>query len=358
MVDLTRREFVRKVAGAAGLTFVGCGASAQSTSPAASTRRVVSVNGRRIRTVDIHAHCLVPAAAALLNQQPNRSALLPLAGEPQETRVAAMDRAGIDVSALSINLNWYGADRDLATQVVTMQNEQLAEFCAAHRDRFVAFASVALQFPELAASQLESCVRNFGFRGVAIGTMAGRRELADRSLDPFWKKAEELGVVVFVHPLATSDPNGRLAGNGALANAIGNPLELTIALSHLIFEGTLDRYPGLKVCAAHGGGYLPSYAHRSDRSCSVFPEQCTPGQPQKAPSRYLKQLYYDSILFTEEGLRHLASEVGAQQIVMGTDAPYPWVDAPVDVILRTPGLSDRDRAAILGGTAARLLGIQ
>jgi aminocarboxymuconate-semialdehyde decarboxylase len=338
---------------AGGLTFVACDAFAQSLPRTA--RRVVDLSGRRIKTVDVHAHCIVPAAAALLNQQPNRSELLPLAGEPLADRLAAMDRLGIDVAVLSINLNWYGAERDLATQVTTMQNEQLAEFCTTHRDRFAAFASVALQFPDLATVQLEQAVTKLGFRGVAIGTLAGRRELSDRALDPFWAKAEELGVLVFIHPLATSDPNGRLDGNGALGNAIGNPLELTIALSHLIFEGTLDRQPGLKICAAHGGGYLPSYMHRSNHSCDVFPEQCTPGQPRKAPGEYLKQLYYDSIVFTEEGLRHLAAEVGAEKILLGSDAPYPWVESPVDVVLRTPGLTDGARAAMLGGTAARLL---
>jgi aminocarboxymuconate-semialdehyde decarboxylase len=355
-VKSTRRKFLIDCALAGGIAFTGCEGLAQSTGRQAS-RRVIATNGRRIRTVDVHTHCLVPEAAALLSQQPNRRERLPLTGEPLDARIAAMDQQGIDVSVLSINLNWYDADRDLATHVVTLHNEALSGFCASHRDRFAAFASVALQFPDLAAEQLETAVRKLGFRGVAIGTMVAGRELSDASLRPFWAKAEELGVLVFIHPLATADPNRRLAGNGALANAIGNPLELTIALSHLIFEGTLDRHPGLKICAAHGGGYLPSYMHRSDRSCAVFPEQCTAGQPKLRPSEYLKRIYYDSIVFTDEGLRHLAAEVGAQQILLGTDAPYPWVDAPVDLVLQTRGLKDSEREAILGGTARRLLGL-
>ena len=120
-----------------------------------------------------------------------------------------------------------------------------------------------------------------------------------------------------------------------LENVIGNPLETTIALSHLIFEGTLDAFPGLKICAAHAGGFLPSYAARSDQGCVTFPARCTKTL-KKRPTVYLKQLYYDSIIFTPEGLRHLIAEVGASQIVMGTDFPFPWTKIAVDHILSTP----------------------
>ena len=253
--------------------------------------------------------------------------------------------------------NWHDVDRDLAERVVTIQNETLAAFCSTHADRFAALASVALQFPDLAAAQLERAVKTMGFRGVAIGTTVAGDELADTKFHPFWAKAEELGIVVFVHPLDAPDPAHRFAGSGALGKVIGHPLETTIALSHLVFEGTLDRFPGVKICAAHGGGYLPSYMNRSDGGCGVFPEQCTPGVPKKRPTDYLKQMYFDSIVFTAEGLRHLAAEVGAGRIVMGTDYPYPWVADPVDHILKTPGLTDADREAILGGTASRLLGL-
>ena len=142
-----------------------------------------------------------------------------------------------------------------------------------------------------------------------------------------------------------------------LGNVIGNPLETTIALSHLIFEGTLDRFPGLKICAAHGGGYLPSYMTRSDRGCETFPTQCTAGVPKLKPTEYVQRIYHDSLVFTPEALRHLVAEVGASRVVMGTDYPYPWVNAPVDHVLDTPGLSDADREAILGGTARGLLGL-
>ena len=151
----------------------------------------------------------------------------------------------------------------------------------------------------------------------------------------------------------------RLKGNSWLANTIGNPLATTIALQHLIFEGTLDRFPGLKIIAAHGGGYLPSYAPRSDHACFVAPQNCNPDiKLKKKPTEYLNQLHFDSLVFTPEGLRHLVAQVSASQIMLGSDHPIPWEEHPVDHVFATATLSDEEKAAILGDNAARLLGIQ
>jgi aminocarboxymuconate-semialdehyde decarboxylase len=277
-------------------------------------------------------------------------------------RLRAMDEQGIDVEALSINPYWYKADRDVARQLVSIQNEKLAQACAANPERFVAFATVALQHPDLAAEQLEEGVKKYGLRGAGIGGSVNGEEISDPKFHPFWAKAEQLGVLVFIHPQGTAELNAtnRLKGNGLLDNIIGNPLETTIALSHLIFDGTLDRFPGLKICAAHGGGFLPSYAGRSDQGCQVFPARCpggTHGPIKKKPTEYLKQMYYDNIIFTPEAMRHIIAEVGAGQIVIGTDYPYPWTTTAVELVMSTPGLSDDERVAILGGTAAKLLGI-
>ncbi|HXF66301.1 MAG TPA: amidohydrolase family protein, partial [Burkholderiales bacterium] len=183
-------------------------------------------------------------------------------------------------------------------------------------------------------------------------------EFSEPMFHPFWAKAEELGVLIFIHPQSTPELANRFKGNGWLANTIGNPLDTTIALSHLIFEGTLDRFPGLKICAAHGGGYLPSYAARSDHALRVAPEMDTGVRLRKKPTEYLRQMYYDTLVFTPEALRHLAAEVGASQLVIGTDHPIPWQPRSVDHILETPGFTDEERIAMLGGTAAKLLGIE
>ena len=350
-----------------GLVFVGCGLQPPGPiSHEAPRRREVVVNGQRVRTVDIHAHCAVPAALALLGHELGGPGLRPdldMAGG-FDLRLAAMDAQGIDVEALSINPNWYRVDDcDLAERIIDIQNQALAEACAENPDRFVAFASVALQFPELAARQLEQGVRRYGLKGAAIGGNVAGAELSAPEFRPFWAKAEALGVLVFIHPQGDGAPTqlgARFTGNGYLSNVIGNPLETTIALSHLIFEGTLDRYPGLKICAAHAGGFMPSYAGRFDTGCAVRPDLCPGGAHggiKKVPSEYLRQLYYDTMVFRPEGLRHLAAEVGADRLMVGTDYPYPWTETAVDLILEAPGLSDADRIAILGGTAAGLLGL-
>ncbi|HEX5369869.1 MAG TPA: amidohydrolase family protein [Dehalococcoidia bacterium] len=315
-------------------------------------RREVLVDGRRVRVVDMHAHCSVPEANALMGAESRMPALLL---ENAAQRIDAMNSQGIDVEALSINPYWYGAGRDLASEVIRIQNERLAAFCASEPERFVGLASVSLQHPDLAAEQLEAGIKPLGLRGALVGGSVNGEELADPKFNPFWAKAEELGALIFIHPQGTAELSDRLKGNGILENVIGNPLETTIALSHLIFEGTLDRFPGLKILAAHGGGYLPSYAARSDAGGVTFPDRYTP--LRKKPTEYLKQLYFDSLVFTPEALRHLVAETGSSQIVLGTDYPFPWTSTAVDHILDTPDLTDAERVAILGGTASKLLAL-
>lgn len=352
--------------GPRGIGFVECGLGRAPTERGAATgsaphshgrRREVVVNGNRVKTVDVHAHCVVPDALAILGHKHGNDELLMA---DTSTRIAAMDEQGIDVAALSINPYWYHADRDAAAELIEIQNTALVEICAATPDRFVAFATVALQHPDLAVEQIRHAVKTLGFRGVSVGCSIEGEELADPRFHPIWAACEELDLLIFMHPQGTQEfhPTGRLSGSGLLTNTIGNPLETTIALSHLIFEGTLDRFPGLKICAAHGGGYLPSYANRSDAVCRTFPDRVGP-LPKKSPTSYLKdgQLYFDSIVFTPEALRHLIAETGPDRIMVGTDYPFGWTSTEVDLVLNTPDLTDDERIAILGGTACRLLGI-
>jgi aminocarboxymuconate-semialdehyde decarboxylase len=344
-----------------GLTFTHCAVTAAAAGHGHDhshpRRREVVVAGKRVKTVDIHAHCCVPKAMAVINHPLEAPGLLM---EDTSARLAAMDAQGIDVECLSINPFWYRAGKDESAELIRLQNEALVEFCAAQPDRFVGFATAALQHPELAAEQVEHAVKKLGFRGVSVGGSVAGLELADPKFNPFWAKCEQHGVLVFLHPTGTRElePSGRLNGSGLLTNTIGNPLETTIALSHLIFEGTLDRFPGLKICAAHGGGFLGSYANRSDAVIKTFPNRVGP-LPKKKPTAYLRdgQLFFDTIVFTPEALRHLIAETGVGQIMIGTDYPFPWTSTEVDLVMSTPGLSDADRIAILGGTAQRLMGI-
>src|ERR1700730_6141603 len=300
-----RREFFKEVASTtAGIVFSSCSLLRAQQSGGAAKHKPVMVGGKRVKTIDVHAHVNVHEALALMPKPPDGQNLF-LTPDRVPDRLQLMDQQGTDMEALSINPFWYGVERDLARQIVKIQNEKLAELCAAHPDRFVAFATVALQYPDLAVEQLEEGVKKLGLRGASVGGRVNDEELADPKFHPFWAKAEEMGVLVFMHPQGGPDLQKRLKGNGMLTNVIGNPLETTIALSHLIFEGTLDRFPKLRLCAAHGGGYLASYADRTDAVCVTFPARCKDVSLKKKPTDYLKQIYVDSIVFTPEAMRHL-----------------------------------------------------
>jgi predicted TIM-barrel fold metal-dependent hydrolase len=359
----TRRNFIKR-AGASGVVFCSCALldAARAQTPARQHLPVM-VNGKRVKTIDVHAHCLFREAVALMGDEASRVGVQANGRDEMviavDERLKAMDAQAIDMEVLSINPFWYKTDRDTAAKIVALQNEKLAELCAAHPDRFAAYASLALQYPDLAVQQLETAMKKQGLRGAAIGASVVDTDFSDPKFHPVWAKAEELGAVLFIHPLGTPELAKRLQGNGWLANTIGNPLATTIALQHLIFEGTLDRFPNLKIIAAHGGGYLPSYAARGDHACFVSPQNCNPDiKLKKQPSEYLNQLYFDALVFTPEALRHLVTQVGASQIVLGTDHPIPWEQHPVDHIFATTTLSDDERVAILGRNAMRLFDMQ
>ncbi|WP_426409966.1 amidohydrolase family protein [Bradyrhizobium ganzhouense] len=358
----SRRHFLKSATAAAGMVFCGCGLTrAAHAEPGRAARLPVMLNGKRVKTIDVHSHCLFHKATALIGEE--AAGLTPPLNNAQEVylnieqRLKAMDAQAIDMEVLSINPFWYGKDRDLAEKIVTIQNEQLAELVASHRDRFAAFASLTLQDPALAVRQLETAVKKQGLKGAAIGDQVDGDEFSNPKFDPVWAKAEELGAVLFIHPQGVPELDKRWKGNGWLANTVAYPLGTTIALQHLIFDGTLDKFAGLKVLAAHGGGYLPSYAARNDHACTVAPTFCNPNiKLKKKPTEYLNQLYFDALVFTPEALRHLVAQVGVNQIMLGSDYPYVWELAPVDHVSATHTLSDREKYAILGGNAAKLFG--
>jgi len=375
----TRREFLKSVSQTtAGVFFTSCccadsllGFAPGLQQPAAQTaatrkRREVVISGRGVKVVDIHAHVRVPEAWDLVKDRIGRE------GRPGDVqlanpdnpanihndvakRLADLDEMGIDVQAVSVNPFWYWADVELARKIVQIQNEKIAELCAAHPKRFAGLGSLALQHPSLAVEQMEDGVKNLGMRGFAIGGSVNGDDLSAPKFHPFWAKAEELETLIFIHPQSPGTPieEKRLQGNGFLDNVVGHPLETTLALTHLIQDGTLDLFPRLKICAAHGGGYLPSYSSRSDQCLTAFPNLCK--ALKKLPTEYLKQLYYDSVLFTPEDMRHLIAVVGASQVVVGTDYPTLWNRTPVDRIFAVPGLNDEERTSIFSNTAAKLL---
>jgi aminocarboxymuconate-semialdehyde decarboxylase len=349
-----RRNFLKTI-GAAGAAALVPGGLAT----AQAQRRQVSIGGRRVRVIDAHAHCVIPV------QHVTKGTPLEKMGGgggnnllgPQ--RLQIMDEQGVDVQALTINGFWWyaAAEVDLARAIGREQNEGLAKWVAQHPDRFVATAAVALQHPELAAEQLQDGVKRLGLRGASIGGHVNGDDLSLPKYDPFWAKAAELGVPVFMHPGGATNivKDNAFRGRGDLGNIIGNPLETTYFLSRLIFDGIFDKFPGLRVFAAHAGGYLPSYLGRTEAACVVRGNaNCA---NKRKPSEILKsQVLIDTMVFSDEGLRHLVAEVGVGQIVYGTDVPFNW-PVTVDLVLNAKFLSDHEKTAILSTNLMKLLRI-
>jgi aminocarboxymuconate-semialdehyde decarboxylase len=343
---------------------------------AAGSVKTVRTKKRKSLRVDIHCHYLnaeVAAKVAPLNpgqydplvkfanaltretnakQMEERTAKL----TSIELRLKDMDRMGIDVQAVSPapNQTYYWTEPGLGAEVARAVNERIAEIVGKWPDRFVGLGTVPLQDPDLAVSELEHCVKTLGMRGVEVNPNVNGMDLSDGrlALDRFFSKVEELGVIIFMHPLGFTQ--GERLLDHYFNNVIGNPLETTVAASHLIFDGVMERHPKLRVVLPHGGGYLAHYwarmdhAYRARADCRV--------SIRRKPSAYLERFFFDTITFDPAMLEQLVKRFGADHVLLGTDYPYDMgVEDPVEFIARARRLSAADRKLIEGGNAARLL---
>jgi aminocarboxymuconate-semialdehyde decarboxylase len=341
-----RRAFLGTLAGAAA-------GAVLSRVHAQSGRRLVTIGGRRVRVVDVHSHWDMPLGEVVKGTEYEKEYAT---GVGLEERIPIMDKLGIDVSAISVNDFWWWEvkDQGLARAICNYHNETLAKWSRMHPDRLVGMASIPLQFPEMAADILQDATKRLGARGVTVGGHVNNESLTLPKYDVFWAKAAELGQLVFMHPNGSANiiQRGSLAGRGGMGNIIGNPLETTVFLSRLIFDGTFDKFPALRVCGAHGGGFLPSYLGRTEMACQRPNANCA---GKRKPSEYMRQqILADTMVFSEEGLRHLVAEMGAGQVVFGTDIPFNW-PVNVDLVVNSPSLSNADKEAVLGGNLIKLL---
>ncbi|GAA5233210.1 amidohydrolase [Verticiella sediminum] len=334
-------------------------------------------NQSRAYTVDVHAHVMDLAVERMVADHPlraeeraqtarslgadsaayNARTLAPAVLEPLTDtgrRLADMGEMGVDMQLLSPapGQYCYWADEPLAQRIVEQQNGALAALCSEHPTRFMALGNIALQHPALAVSQLRRAVVEHGLVGVEVSSAIEGRELSDPSHESFWAAANELQCVVFIHPLGTS-AWPRL-DSAYLTNAVGQPFETTVALSRLIFAGVLDRYPDVRILAAHGGGYLPSYVGRTDHAYCVRPDARRAGH---RPSDYLKRLWFDSVVHEPLQLRHLIDTVGADRIAVGSDYPYDMGMYDIHGFLAAvPGITAAETAQLCHANAQRLIG--
>jgi aminocarboxymuconate-semialdehyde decarboxylase len=272
-----------------------------------------------------------------------------------ELRLKDMDRMGIDIQAVSPapNQTYYWTDPGEGQELARLVNERIAEICGKWPERFVGLGTVPLQDPDLAVSELTYCIKNLGMRGVEINPSVNGMDLTDGRLllEGFFRKAQELDIVIFMHPIGYTQ--GERLLDHYFNNVIGNPLETTVAASHLIFDGVMERYPKLKVVLPHAGGYLAHYWARMDHAWKARPDCRT--VIGKKPSSYLEKFYFDTITFDRGILKNLVERFGAEHVVLGTDYPYDMgVEDPAGFIEGVK-LSALEKRQIMGGNAARLL---
>jgi aminocarboxymuconate-semialdehyde decarboxylase len=270
-----------------------------------------------------------------------------------DERLRRMERSRVDIQAVSPSpQQFYWAEPELGARLSRLQNEHVSGMVADKPDRLAGLGSVPLQDPAAAVRELEHLTGQLGLRGVQISTYAAGRELGDPSLEPFWEAAAGIGAVVFIHPLGFT--HGERMREFYLNNAVAHPVESALALSSLIFNGVLKRYPALKVVVAHGGGYLPFHPSRLDHTWKVRPE-CRV-HIDEPPSSYLRQVYVDTVVYTPKSVEQLVAMMGAEHVLLGTDYPFDMgEDDPVGLVERTAGLTPEQRELICGGNAARLL---
>jgi len=344
------------------------------TLTAARTHDPARVDVRRPRsgTLDIHSHVMIEAAAELVKphlppahataaqdtialgkkQDADRRSRLTTLNE----RLADLDAMGIAVQAIKPTPMqcYYNVPSEIALKAARMINDGLAEFAARRPDRFVPFGTVPLPDADAAASELERCMRTMGFKGVQILTNVDGRELSDPAFDPFWAKAEALRALVVIHPQGFTAP-GRLA-RYYFNNVIGNPLDTTIAVHNLIFDGVLERFPDLRILAVHGGAFAAAYSGRMDHAWGARSD--SHGALPKPPTHYLRKFYFDTVVFTPHQLENLVRVFGPDRILMGTDYPYDMGEYdPVGHVASVEGFDDKTIAAIAGGNARKLFGL-
>jgi aminocarboxymuconate-semialdehyde decarboxylase len=327
------------------------------------------------QTIDVHAHILTEDTIRLLQREspkvaPKLSDIdeqfgtldvagnayrhFPRGGWDLDRRFQDMTASKVDMQVLSVcpQTFLYSQPPALAAAFARIQNEQLAKLVKAHPGRFQAIATVPMQAPRLAADELRHAMSALGLRGVQIGSNIAGKNLDDPELEPVWATAAELGAFMLIHPINVAGID-RLKSY-YLNNLIGNPLDTTIAAACLVFSGVLERYPSLKICLAHGGGFVPYQAGRFLHGWQVRAEPKV--KLPKPPTDSLQRFYFDTIVHSKEVLEFLVRNAGADRVLLGSD--YPFDMGMPDGVLQVRSLSipPTDRTSILGGLAQTMLG--
>lgn len=325
--------------------------------------------------IDLHCHRECSPASALMREAQAAAGRAPLAHGSTTTRrvnarqleairpkmddlavrLADMDAMGVDIQAVApaAYQYYYWADPELGARAARTVNEEMVEATSIHAERFVPLGTVPLQDTDAAVQELTYLSRELGMRGIEIGTHVEGEEISAERLTPFWTTVEELGTVVVIHTQGATHAQRLVEHN--FVNTLGHAYEATLAQGHLIFDGVMERHPGLKIVVVHGGGYLPAYPGRIDHAWRAR-EDVSEGVPQP-PGTYLRRFHFDTMVFEPAQLRFLVDQYGAEHVVLGSDYPYDMGDTdPLD-LLRRCDLTADELDLVAGGNAVRLLGL-
>ena len=341
--------------------------------------------------VDFHAHVTPQRFQAAIRSAGQWHGLASTVGELEvagfrrtvEERLADMDAAGVDVQVVSPNAGFYQYDNEPAVTAVIARecNDEIAEMCADHPDRFAGFGTLPMQEVGLAIEELERIMSRSTFKGVMVGDHVNGRTYDEPELDPFWEAIHALGPIVFFHQGSGTVVGGRIS-RYHLENSVGNLTGRALTFGALVGGGILDRYPTLKIILGHAGGYTAFGAARMDRAWLAARElvgegvdpaialggelagaapwpAIAPRDSPRPPSAYLRRFYHDCCTYTQQTLRFLIDAVGIDRVVLGTDYPAPMmIPDAVRWIRGLDALTEAEQDGILWGNASALLGIQ
>jgi aminocarboxymuconate-semialdehyde decarboxylase len=267
-------------------------------------------------------------------------------------RLEEMDRMGVDVQVVSPNILHqctYSLDPAEGLRLEKLNNDYMADLVSKAPDRLIGIGSVPLQNTADAIREMERAILDLRLKGIIVASRVNDLELGDLALRPFWSRAEEMQVPIFVHPAGNPDPRMR---RHSLLISLGQPLEEAYAQTSLIYDGVLDECPNLKIAFAHGGGFIPYYAGRFDW---IYRRGSTP-QLKDDVSGYLKKFHYETVLFNIDVLEFLVTKVDPSKIMLGSDFPFGETN-PVEFVMSSGKISEVLKTDILSGNAARFLGL-
>lgn len=328
-----------------------------------------------MQRIDLHSHVIPQSIIQAMRDRPERyhtriegegEQLVFVRGKTRfdlvpefydaQAKLESMDRKGITVSAISPGPQtfFYGLkDADTALETARIVNDGVAAMVAHDPKRLRGMATLPMQHPDAAITELERIVKEHRFKAVEMGTAIGEEELAEPKFRPVLRRLQALKVVVFAHP-NTQGSGGRLDCY-YLTNLIGNPLDTTIMVGKLMFSGALDELKELRFLLAHGGGFLPYQIGRFEHGHKVRPD--TAAATRSSPRETFRRFYFDALTHDPQAIRHLMNTVGSERVVIGTDSPFDMgEEQPVERLEAVPGLTQKEREDVSFRTALALFG--